>query len=164
MSQQNKKEWWSEGLRFQCQGSGNCCTSHGEYGFVYLTPEDRQRMADELGMSLAAFTKKHCERTNGFFHLKEDGKNPDCLFLKDKRCSIYKARPIQCRTWPFWPDAMNAKTWKKEVVTFCPGVGKGPVIPASHIRKQLDEQIESEKASEKEAVQFLKRQGKILQS
>ncbi|MGZ5278917.1 MAG: YkgJ family cysteine cluster protein, partial [Pseudobdellovibrionaceae bacterium] len=71
------KEWWSEGLRFQCQGSGKCCTSHGEYGFVFLTEEDRQRMADHMGLKLAAFTKKYCDRTNGNFHLKEDGKNPD---------------------------------------------------------------------------------------
>lgn len=149
------KAWWSEGLRFQCQGSGKCCTSHGEYGFVFLTKEDRQRMAAHLKMPLAQFTKKYCERTNGFFHLKEDGKNPDCFFLKDKRCSIYEARPIQCRTWPFWPDAMNAKTWKKEVVTFCPGVGKGPVISKETIRKNLDEQIQSENELDQEAREFL---------
>jgi uncharacterized protein len=158
MPQQKNNEWWSEGLRFQCQGSGKCCTSHGEYGFVFLTKEDRQRMADQLELSLSAFTKKYCERTNGNFHLKEDGKNPDCLFLKDKRCSIYEARPTQCRTWPFWPDAMNAKTWKKEVVTFCPGVGKGPVISAKQIRTVIREQLVSEKALDQEALSFLKRQ------
>ncbi len=152
----SKKEWWSEGLRFQCQGSGKCCTSHGEYGFVFLTKEDRQRMADHFGITLASFTRKYCQRTNGNYHLKEDGKNPDCMFLKDKRCSIYEARPIQCRTWPFWPDVMNAKTWKKEVVTFCPGVGKGPVISASKIRKALNEQIQSEVELDEEAIQFMK--------
>jgi hypothetical protein len=155
-SNPEKKEWWSEGLRFQCQGSGKCCTSHGEYGFVFLTTEDRQRMADHLGLSLTAFTRKYCDRSNGVYHLKEDGKNPDCMFLKDKRCSVYEARPIQCRTWPFWPDVMNAKTWKKEVVTFCPGVGKGPLIPASKIRKAMNEQVMSELALDQDAIQSLK--------
>lgn len=152
-----KKEnpWWSEGLRFQCQGSGQCCTSHGEYGFVFLTLEDRRMMAKHLGLSLSLFTKRYCDRTNGFFHLKEDGKNPDCLFLKDKRCSVYQARPIQCRTWPFWPDVMNAKTWKKEVVSFCPGVGKGPLIPAEKIRTILNEQADSENSLDQEAREFL---------
>jgi len=151
-----KKEWWSEGLRFQCQGSGKCCTSHGEYGFVFLTKEDRQRMAKHLDLTLSAFTRKYCEKTNGFFHLKEDGKNPDCHFLKEKRCSIYEARPIQCRTWPFWPDVMNAKTWKKEVVTFCPGVGKGPVIPADKIQQALTEQTDSEHQLDQEARESLR--------
>jgi Fe-S-cluster containining protein len=111
-------------------------------------------MADHLGLTLAAFTRKYCQRTNGFFHLKEDGKNPDCAFLKDKRCSIYEARPIQCRTWPFWPDVMNAKTWKKEVVSFCPGVGKGPIVQAVKIKAALREQIQSEIELDQEAIDF----------
>ena len=151
----DKKEWWSEGLRFQCQGSGNCCTSHGEYGFVYMTKEDRQRMADHLKLPLEKFTQEYCQRTDGFYHLKEDGVNLDCRFLKNKRCSVYEARPIQCRTWPFWPDALNAKTWKKEVVTFCAGVGKGPVVPKEQIEAALNEQIVSEEDLDNEAREFL---------
>jgi Fe-S-cluster containining protein len=148
--------WWAEGLRFQCQGSGKCCTSHGEYGFVFLTKDDRKRIATQLGLNLATFTRKYCQRTNGFFHLKEDPQNTDCMFLKEKRCSIYEARPIQCRTWPFWPEVMNAKTWKKEVVTFCPGVGKGPVVSPEFIEKTLQEQALSEASSEEEARDFLR--------
>ncbi|MCE3009792.1 MAG: YkgJ family cysteine cluster protein [Proteobacteria bacterium] len=136
--------WWKEGVRFECQGSGKCCTSHGEYGFVFLTLDDRRIMAKHLGISTSVFTRKYCENKNGVFHLIEDPKNTDCMFLKDKKCSIYEARPTQCRTWPFWPEVMNAKTWKKEVMSFCPGVGKGPLIPAEKIKKTLKEQQRSE--------------------
>jgi len=139
------KPWWSDGLRFQCQGSGKCCTSHGEYGFVYLTLEDRKKMAKSLGLTTAVFNKKHCERVSGVWRLKEDPKKPDCQFLKGKSCGIYEARPIQCRTWPFWPEVMDAKTWAKDVVTFCPGVGKGPLISKEVIEKNLAEQISAEK-------------------
>jgi len=51
-----------------------------------------------------------------------------CRFLDPvtkKRCLVYEARPAQCRTWPFWPENMNARAWDREVVAFCPGVGKG---------------------------------------
>jgi Fe-S-cluster containining protein len=140
----NKTNWWDEGVRFECQGSGKCCTSHGEFGFVFMTLEDRQRMAKVLGLTTSAFTKKHCEKTGGIWHLKEDPKNPDCTFLKNKRCSIYEGRPTQCRTWPFWPEVMNAKAWSKDVKSFCPGVGKGPVISKEHIEAQLKEQANSE--------------------
>ena len=136
--------WWKDGVRFECQGSGKCCTSHGEYGFVFLTLDDRRRMAKHLGISTSAFTRKYCENKSGVFHLIEDPKNTDCMFLKNKKCSIYEARPTQCRTWPFWPEVMNAKTWKKEVMSFCPGVGKGPVISAEKIEKALKEQQRSE--------------------
>ena len=31
---------FSKGIRFQCQGSSNCCVSRGSYGFVYLSKKD----------------------------------------------------------------------------------------------------------------------------
>lgn len=140
------KPWWNDGIQFQCQGSGKCCTSHGEFGFVFLTREDRQRMAKHLGLSTSAFTKKYCDKMGPAFHLKEDPKNPDCMFLKNKGCSVYEARPVQCRTWPFWPEVMNAKAWKKEVVQFCPGVNKGKVWNRDEIEKNLAEQTRAEEA------------------
>lgn len=139
------KEWWREGVRFECTGSGKCCTSHGEYGFVYLSFEDRQRFARYLKISTSTFTRRYCEKTGGIWHLKEDPKNHDCMFLKGKGCGVYEARPTQCRTWPFWPEVMNAKSWAKDVKAFCPGVGRGKLVPAESIERQLREQIESEK-------------------
>lgn len=146
-----KDPWWSEGIRFECQGSGKCCTSHGEYGFVFMSIEDRRRMAKVLKMTTAAFTKKHCDLTNNFYHLKEDPKNTDCMFLRGKMCGVYEGRPAQCRTWPFWPEVMNAKTWKKEVVSFCPGIGKGPLRTREVIEQNLAEQKKSEDSALKEA-------------
>jgi len=139
-----KDQWWRDGIRFQCQGSGKCCTSHGEFGYVYLTKADRQRMAAHLGLKLHEFTIKFCTKTDGYFHLTEDNKNPDCVFLREKRCGVYEARPTQCRTWPFWPEVMKAKAWKKDVVQFCPGIGKGPIISAEEIARQLDIDKKSE--------------------
>ena len=146
MTIEKNKTWWSEGIQFECQGSGKCCTSHGEFGYVFLTLEDRQRMAKHLKISTLSFTRKYCDKLGPAFHLKEDTKNPDCMFLKNKRCSIYEGRPTQCRTWPFWPEVMAAKAWKKEVVSFCPGVGKGRVWTPEEIQTRLKEQSRSEDA------------------
>lgn len=134
----------ANGLKFQCQGSGKCCTSHGEYGFVFLTLEDRRRFAQHLKISTRTFTTQYCDKKNGIWHLKEDPKNADCLFLKNKGCSVYEARPTQCRTWPFWPEVLNAKAWKKDVVSFCPGIGKGKRHSAEEIRKIAAIQTQSE--------------------
>jgi len=141
MAQQ--KKWWEDGIRFECQGSGKCCVSHGEYGFVWLTLRDRRRMAKQLKLSTIEFTRKHCEKSQGMFRLKEE--KPECQFLKGKACSIYEARPTQCRTWPFWPEVMDAKTWKNEVAAFCPGVGKGRVHSREEIEKAMKEQSASER-------------------
>ncbi len=138
-----KQKWWSGGIQFECQGSGNCCVSHGGYGFVYLTLKDRQALAKKLNIKTSEFTKKYCSKHNDVWKLNEHI-NADCMFLKNKRCTVYEARPTQCRTWPFWPEVLNAKTWNKEVASFCPGVNKGKVWNAEEIQIQLKDQIKSE--------------------
>lgn len=124
-------------LRFECQSSGKCCTSRGAYGYVYLTAEDRNRFAKYFGMTTAAFVREHCETTGGNVHLK----NPetDCAFLRGRKCSVYEARPVQCRTWPFWPENLHAKTWTSEIASFCPGVGKGRLYSPEEVETLLAE-------------------------
>ena len=138
-------EWWREGIRFECQGSGKCCTSHGEYGFVYLTLKDRRRMAQFLNLTTSVFTKTYCKKTQGIWHLIERKDNKDCLFLEGRSCSVYEGRPQQCRTWPFWPEVLSAKSWSKEVQNFCPGVGKGRKWSGNEIEKLIRDQVDWDK-------------------
>lgn len=140
------KKWYDEGVRFQCQGSGKCCSSRGQYGYVYMTKQDRKDMAKALGFGLTEFTKTYCGQAEGVYYLKNDPNSPDCVFLDGNKCEVYEGRPTQCRTWPFWPDHMNAKDWNKEVVSFCPGAGKGKL----YSKKQIEEILNEEKQAEKE--------------
>jgi hypothetical protein len=128
-------KFWKNGVRFECQGTGRCCTSRGSYGYVYLTLKDRQRLAKHLKLTTRAFTQKYCINTDGYFHLNDLKEN--CQFLEGKGCSVYEARPAQCRTWPFWPENMSAKAWNREVVSFCPGVGKGRLYSEDEIKALL---------------------------
>ncbi|MBC7385390.1 MAG: YkgJ family cysteine cluster protein [Cryobacterium sp.] len=130
-----QKKFYSEGLRFECQGSGKCCTSRGAYGYVYLTRVDRKRFADFFKLSSVAFKREYCETTEGYLHLRNPDKN--CEFLEGTRCGVYEARPEQCRTWPFWPENLRAKGWSKEVSSFCPGIGKGRLYSEVEIEAQL---------------------------
>ena len=57
-----KQPFWTSGIRFECQQSGRCCTSRGEYGFVYLTGEDRDRLAKHLQLSVEDFVRHYCGR------------------------------------------------------------------------------------------------------
>lgn len=129
-----RSPWWSAGVRFECQGTGRCCVSHGAHGYVYLTLADRRRLAMWLGIPTRDFTRRYCDKTDGHFHLKEV--NGPCRFLDGVRCSVYEARPTQCRTWPFWPENMSPRAWTR-LAAFCPGVGKGRLLPAAEIRGLL---------------------------
>lgn len=140
-----KSDWWKSGIQFECQGSGKCCVSRGEYGYVYLTLSDRKKLAKLFQLSTPQFTKKYCEREEGFWKLRDF--TDACVFLDGKMCGVYEARPTQCKTWPFWPETLvSQKAWNLEVASYCPGVGKGPIRSAEEIQKNLEEQIKSEKA------------------
>lgn len=97
-------------------------------------------------MKTQQFTRDYCEKTAGYYHLKDDPGSKDCIFLKDKRCTVYEGRPTQCRTWPFWPENMKARKWD-DIASFCPGVGKGSVVPAEEIQKQIDLMLASDSES-----------------
>ncbi len=137
---------FKEGIRFECQGSGKCCVSRGSYGFVYLSIKDLKRFSKYFNLSIAEFKKKFCQITDGFVHLAEkESFNGKCIFLKNKRCSVYECRPSQCRTWPFWNENMNAKIWNNDISINCPGIGKGGKINYNKIKKFLEEDLKNEK-------------------
>ena len=133
-----KKIDYQKGIHFECQGSSNCCVSRGTYGFVYLSKKDLIRVSRFTKLKISDFIKLYCDKTNGFTHLKEKNKNGNCLFLEKKKCSIYKARPTQCRSWPFWSENMESKVWNNDISKFCPGIGKGEIISKKAIKENMD--------------------------
>ena len=137
------------GINFKCQGSSNCCVSRGSYGYVYLSKKDVKRLSNFFEISIKEFISKYCSKNKKFLYLKENINNKNCIYLKNKRCNVYKARPEQCRTWPFWPENMNPKKWGKEIVNFCPGIGKGKYFSKNEIKKIL---IRDKKNSEDEYI------------
>ena len=135
MDKDERKSFYKDGIKFECQGSGKCCITRGKYEYVYVSFKDRKRLAAYLGISANAFTAKYARKTDGLYHIKNLGKN--CLFYRENRCMVYDARPWQCRTWPFWPENMNRIVWEEEVASYCPGVGKGKLYTAEEIEEIL---------------------------
>jgi Fe-S-cluster containining protein len=48
-------------------------------------------------------------------HQQQQDEDERCIFLtSDKKCSIYQARPTQCRTFPFWPHIVaSSYDWQR---------------------------------------------------
>lgn len=110
-------------LDFSCQRCSNCCRL--EPGAVFLTQEDADNISKSLGLSLNDFLTKYCrELYKGdipVVALKEK-KNYDCI-LWNGGCSVYNARPVQCRTYPFWPYVVESKEYVDLEKRRCKGIG-----------------------------------------
>jgi Fe-S-cluster containining protein len=116
--------WYKNGLQFTCTQCGACCT--GAPGVVWVTDEELQQIADILGKTIGEVRLLHTRKFGRRTSLTEFA-NGDCTFFdgRTRRCTIYEARPIQCRTWPFWNSNLESpETWA-ETQQSCPGAGHG---------------------------------------
>ena len=132
---ESMKPWYGDGLRFTCTQCGDCCRTHDDYAHVYLLPNDITRLAKfhslERREFLRQFTKPDAD--SGMRTLNWDDEK--CVFLGEKGCVVYEARPEQCRTWPFWPENLTKEVWAKEIVPFCPGADEGRLYSIGEIKK-----------------------------
>jgi len=131
--------WFARGLRFECSACGKCCSNHGDgYEFVWSRHEERVALARHFGVSLEEFEQTWCESVEHGAEPSFKSRGQACIFLQDGRCSVYALRPSQCRTFPFWPELLvDEDTWQRDVASFCPGVGQGPLHSHESIRAQM---------------------------
>ncbi|TWT90458.1 Flagellin N-methylase [Pseudobythopirellula maris] len=131
----SSQPWYHEGLRFKCSGCGDCCT--GAPGYVWLNKADIEAMAAETGLEVAEFESRYVREVGVRKSLIEYD-NGDCVFFdpKSRGCTVYQARPRQCRTWPFWDSNLKSpETWA-ETCEACPGSGKGKLYQLDAIEAQ----------------------------
>jgi Fe-S-cluster containining protein len=123
-----------EGLRFGCTGCAFCCG--GSPGFVWLSREDLDLLCALRALSEKEFLETFCRFVDvgeGRAVSLREKPGYDCIFLENGRCSVYGARPLQCRTYPFWEEIVDSeKAWYEEAIS-CPGIGKGRNVPPEEI-------------------------------
>lgn len=140
---EDETPWYAGGLAFECTQCGNCC-SGPETGFVWVDDSEIQALAEAMQMSdrLDEFERKFTRRVGNRISLVEysDG---DCIFLdpKTRGCSLYSARPTQCRTWPFWNSNLELPRDWAHAARSCPGCNKGRLYSLEEIRATLTKDI-----------------------
>ena len=76
-----------------------------------------------------------CEERDGKTRIA-DPSNGACRFVTATGCSIHDVKPLQCRTFPYWPEYVGSKGSWKNLRQFCPGIGVGVIVPVKEIRSQ----------------------------
>ena len=119
-----ERPWFSDGLHFRCvPGCGRCCVNHGEYTVVYLEADDASRLANHLELELAAFLERYTGLDDDLVTLRSW--DDACVFLDGARCSVHDAKPLQCRTFPFWREFLRTRERWQALRAWCPGIDDG---------------------------------------
>lgn len=101
---------------------GNCCI--GESGYIWITKTEIQKLALHLNISVDEVGLQYLMKVGYRYSIKEKQLSEDnyaCVFfdMQKKQCSIYEARPSQCKTFPFW-DYFKHNV--QEVKDECPAI------------------------------------------
>ncbi len=80
--------------QIDCTQCGNCCRSL----MINVEKNDAERLATHLNISSENFYKKYIE-TSSEGNLSVMNKIP-CHFLHENKCTVYEARPNECREFP----------------------------------------------------------------
>jgi Fe-S-cluster containining protein len=127
--------FYASGLSFSCARCSACCRY--ESGGVFLSEIDLLRLAADRQMDYTEFIQIWCRwipagEGRERLSLKEKV-NYDCVFW-DKGCSVYHARPLQCRAFPFWESLVSSAGAWRAAGRECPGIGSGVL----HDRETID--------------------------
>ena len=84
--------------KFVCTQCGDCCRWPG---YVHLTYEDIRLMAAELNLQEEVFIEQYTRLSPNRSQLAlRDQADGSCIFLQENQCTVYQARPLQCRSFP----------------------------------------------------------------
>ncbi|HXS42358.1 MAG TPA: YkgJ family cysteine cluster protein [Stellaceae bacterium] len=83
-----------------CRGCAFCCKMAG---YVEVSTYDIRRLAKHLGLSVGEFEEKHVVYTTRAGKKRIKDELTTCQFLgKDHACTVYSARPTNCRGYVCW--------------------------------------------------------------
>lgn len=90
-------------FRFGCKQCGKCCINRED---ILLNPKDLYNIAKELGLTPQQVVDQYGETYLGqtsrlpIVRLKPRGSIKRCPLLKDRKCSVHRAKPVVCAMYP----------------------------------------------------------------
>lgn len=106
-------------------------------GYVWVTLEEIEALARFRGETVDQFSAQFVRQVGDRYSLTERS-NGDCIFWDSHAgCTVYPARPVQCQTWPFWPENVETRKAWKQITRICPGSGTGRLYTVEEIVESI---------------------------
>jgi Fe-S-cluster containining protein len=87
---------------------------------------EAQHIAKLTAKPIEEFAAETEEHEPYAYEMRKTSEEGNCIFLKNKACTIYEHRPVICRFYPF--EFRPTKSHVNEFLATdeCPGIDKGP--------------------------------------
>ena len=123
-------------VRFRCVKCGICCGDTEEKNRrILLLPQE----AEQIEKTALQSTERFAVKINGVepynYEMKKRVEDGKCIFLENDRCTIYAARPLICRFYPFELKSSCDGRYSFLFTEECPGIGKGGILGKDYFRK-----------------------------
>ncbi len=121
--------------RFQCRRSGRCCQVRG--GVAWVSEEEQVAIAEFKQVTYEEFHATHVRElpdpATGQIRqaLRDRADGACCLLDGANECSVYEARPTQCRDFPFWDSVTGDPHGFERARAVCPGI---EAVPSETLR------------------------------
>jgi len=130
-------------VRFVCKRCAKCCGDTEErVRQILLLKIEAERISQRTLKGICEFAEKIEGSEPYVYRMKktDDGK---CVFLKDNLCSIYPARPLICRFYPFQLKNIGNGRFVFTYTDECPGIGDGSQLKRSFFQKLFQESVKT---------------------
>ncbi len=127
---------------FRCKRSGRCCQVRG--GIAWVDPIEQDAIATHMNLPVQSFRTKHTReltdpRTGELRTALRDREDGACELLEaGNQCSVYEARPKQCRDFPYWDSVAGELASFERARAICPGI---EAVPSPHFTDRVVHQL-----------------------
>lgn len=133
-------------LRFECTGCGQCCYGPAS-AYIHVSSHEIDRIREAMGLNEDAFCRDYLtRRLNGQWGIRLTRHGRCSLLGEDNRCRVYAVRPVQCQTYPFWPEILQSKQHWLAEQRRCEGINRGEAVPLTEIELNLQRAKDGENA------------------
>ena len=125
-----------EDVSFACEKCAQCCgDTEDTIRHVLLLKSEAERISKKTGKEICEFAIEVSGFEPYIYEIKKPETVGKCCFLVNSKCTIYEARPIICRFYPFELINLGDENYLFSFTTKCPGIGKGSNLERAFFEK-----------------------------
>jgi Fe-S-cluster containining protein len=132
---------YPKNLAFTCNDCGICCgDTNQKTRHILLTQKDAQQVVIHAKQPIAVFAVEIHNQAPYIYEIKKQPETGKCVFHQNSQCTIYVARPLICRFYPFQLSTDETGTFVFTETDECPQI-KPCTSKSKKLSRKLFEQL-----------------------